>query len=78
MKNETLLGRALCIEPDFIKKPKVEEDDQLSDDEISDEFVPVEDGDETNTVEVSEPNNDNETTKQIQLLRLRNGTMTTE
>ena len=28
---------------------------------ISDEFVPVEDGKETNTVEVREPNDDNET-----------------
>ena len=49
------------IEPDLIKKPEVEEGDELSDDEISDEFVPVEDGEETNTVEVSEPNDDNQT-----------------
>ena len=49
------------IEPDLIKKPEIEEDDELSDDEISDEFVPVEDGEETNTVEVKEPNYDNET-----------------
>ena len=49
------------IEPDLIKKPEIEEDDELSDDEISDEFVPVEDGEETNTVEVSEPYDDNET-----------------
>ena len=49
------------IEPDLIKKPEIEEDDEWSDDEISDEFVPVEDGEETNTVEVREPNDDNET-----------------
>ena len=49
------------IEPDLIKKPEVEEDDELSDDKISDEFIPVEDVEETNTGEVSEPNNDNET-----------------
>ena len=46
------------IEPDLIKKPGVEEDAELSDDKISDEFVPVEDQQETSTVEVSEPNND--------------------
>ena len=46
------------IEPDLIKKPGVEEDTELSGDKISDEFVPVEDQQETNTVEVSEPNND--------------------
>ena len=33
----------------------------ISDDEISDEFVPVEDGEETNIVEVSEPMDDKET-----------------
>ena len=49
------------IEPDLIKKPEIEEDEELSDYEISDEFVPVEDGEETNTVEVREPNDDNET-----------------
>ena len=49
------------IEPDLIKKPEVEEADELNDDEISDKFIPVEDGEETNTVEVSEPNDDNET-----------------
>ena len=43
-----------------MKEPEVEEHDELSDDEISYEFVPVEDG-EANTVEVSEPNDDNET-----------------
>ena len=48
------------IEPYLIKKPEVEGDDELNDDEISDEIVPVEDGEETNTVEVSEPNDDNE------------------
>ena len=48
------------IEPDLIKKPEVEECHELSDDKISDEFVPVEDGKETNTVEVREPNDDNE------------------
>ena len=47
------------IELDLL--PEVEEDDELSDDEISDEFVLVEDGEETSTVEVSEPNDDNET-----------------
>ena len=49
------------IDSDLIKKPEVEEDEELRDDEISDEFVPVEDGEEKNTVEVSEPNDDNET-----------------
>ena len=49
------------IESDLIKKLEVEEDDELSNDEISDRFVPVEDGEETSTVEVSEPNDDNET-----------------
>ena len=43
-----------------MKEPQVEEHDELSDDEISYEFVPVEDG-EANTVEISEPNDDNET-----------------
>ena len=38
------------IEPDLIKKPDVEENVELGDGEISDEFVPVEDGEETNTV----------------------------
>ena len=47
------------IELDLL--PEVEEDDELSDDEIGDEFVLVEDGEETNTVEVSEPNDDSET-----------------
>ena len=45
------------IEPES----EVEEDDKLSDDEISDEFAPVEDGEETNIAKVSEPNDDNET-----------------
>ena len=45
------------IEPES----EVEEDDELSDDEISDEFAPVEDGEETNIANVSEPNDDNET-----------------
>ena len=49
------------VEPDLIKKPEVEEYHELSDDKISDEFVPVEDGKETNKVEVREPNDDNET-----------------
>ena len=49
------------IELNLIKKPEVEEDDGLSDDEISDKFVSVEDREETNTVEFSEPNNGNET-----------------
>ena len=49
------------IELDLIKRPEVEEDDESSVDEISDEFVPVEDGEEINTVKVSEPNDDNET-----------------
>ena len=48
-------------EPDVIKKLEVEEDDELRDDGISDEFVPVEGGEETNIVEVSEPNDDKET-----------------
>ena len=54
------------IETELIKRPEVEEDDELSDDEISDEFVPVEDGEETNTVQVSEPNDDNETNTVVQ------------
>ena len=45
------------IEPES----EVEEDNELSDDEISDEFAPVEDGEETNIAKVSEPNDDNET-----------------
>ena len=49
------------IEPDLIKKPEVEKDDELSGDWISDEFVSVEDGEETNTLVVSEPNDDNKT-----------------
>ena len=54
------------IETELIKRPEVEED-ELSDDEISDEFVPVEDGEETNTVQVSEPNDDNETNTVVQV-----------
>ena len=54
------------IEPYLIKKPEVEGDDESNDDEISDEFVPVEDGEETNTVEVSEPNDDNEANKVVE------------
>ena len=49
------------IEPDLTKKPEVEENDELSNEEISDEFVPVEEGEETNAVEVSVPNDDNGT-----------------
>ena len=49
------------IDSDLIKNPEVEEDEELRDHEISDEFVPVEDGEEKNTVEVSKPNDDNET-----------------
>ena len=49
------------IEPDLIKKPEIEENDELSGDQISDEFVSVEDGEETNTVVVSEPNDGNKT-----------------
>ena len=45
------------IEPES----EVAEDNELSDDEISDEFAPVEDGEETNIANVSEPNDDNET-----------------
>ena len=48
-------------EPDLIKKPEVEEYDELSDDEISEEFVPVEDGEETSTVEVRKPNDNKKT-----------------
>ena len=46
---------------EYYMKPEIEEDYELSNDEISDEFVPVKDREETNTVEVSEPNPDNET-----------------
>ena len=49
------------IEPDLTKKPEVEENDELSNEEISDEFVPVEEGEETNAVKVSVPNDDNGT-----------------
>ena len=38
-----------------------------SDDEIRDEFVPVEDGEETNTVEVSKPNDDNKTNAVVEV-----------
>ena len=38
----------------------------ISDDEINDEFVPVEDGEEANTVEVSKPNDDNETNSVVE------------
>ena len=62
------------VEPDLIKKPEVEEYHELSDDKISDEFVPVEDGKETQLRLGSQTM----TTKQIQLLRQMNGTMTTE
>ena len=34
---------------------------ELSDDEISDGFVPLKDGEETNTVDVNELNDDNKT-----------------
>ena len=54
------------MEPDLIKKSEVEEDHELSDDKISDQFVPVEDGEETNTVEVSIPNDDNETNTAVE------------
>ena len=46
------------IEPDLIKKPEVEKDDELSGDWISDEFVSVEDGEETTVV--GERDNGNE------------------
>ena len=49
------------IETDLTKKPEVDENDELSNEEISDEFVPVEEGEETNAVEVSVPNDDNGT-----------------
>ena len=54
------------MEPDLIKKSEVEEDHELSDDKISDQFVPVEDGEEANTVEVSIPNDDNETNTAVE------------
>ena len=38
----------------------------ISDDEINDEFVPVEDGEEANTVEVSKPNDDNKTNSVVE------------
>ena len=46
---------------EYYMKPEIEEDYELSDDKISDEFVPVKDREETNPVEVSEANPDNET-----------------
>ena len=49
------------IELNLIKKPEVEEDDGLSGDDISDKFVLVEDREETNPVQFSEPNNGNKT-----------------
>ena len=54
------------MEPDLIKKSEVAEDRELSDDQISDQFVPVEDGEEANTVEVSIPNDDNETNTAVE------------
>ena len=54
------------MEPDLTKKSEVEEDHELSDDKISDQFVPVEDGEEANTVEVSIPNDDNETNTAVE------------
>ena len=53
-------------EPDLVKKPEVQEDDELSDGEISDEWVPVEDEEETNTVEFSERNDGNETSAVVE------------
>ena len=53
-------------EPDLVKKPEVQEDDELSDGEISDEWVPVEDKEETNTVEFSERNDGNETSAVVE------------
>ena len=50
------------IELNLIKKPEVVEDDELSNDEISDKFVPVEGGEVTKIVEVSKSNDDNKTT----------------
>ena len=63
------------IEPDLLKKPMVEEDDELSDDEIFDEFVPVEMVKKQIQLRLA---SQTMTTKQIQLLRPMNGTMTTE
>ena len=63
------------IEPDLLKKPMVEEDDELSDDEIFDEFVPVEMVKKQIQLRLA---SQTMTTKQIQLLRLINETMTTE
>ena len=64
-KMKHFLGK-YYIETELIKRSEVEENDELSDYVISDEFVPVEDGEETNTVQVSEPNDDNETNTVVQ------------
>ena len=50
----------------------------ISDDEISDEFVPVEDGEETNTVEVSKPNDDKETNTVVEADDRMNATVVDE
>ena len=63
------------IEPDLLKKPMVEEDDESSDDEIVDKFVPVEMVKKQIQLRLASQTT---TTKQIQLLRLINETMTTE
>ena len=63
------------IEPDLLKKPMVEEDDESSDDEIFDKFVPVEMVKKQIQLRLASQTT---TTKQIQLLRLINETMTTE
>ena len=63
------------IEPDLLKKPMVEEDDESSDDEIFDKFVPVEMVKKQIQLRLASQMT---TTKQIQLLRLINETMTTE
>ena len=63
------------IEPDLLKKPMVEEDDESSDDEIFDKFVPVEMVKKQIQLRLASQTT---TTKQIQLLRLINQTMTTE
>ena len=57
------------IELDLIKRPEVEEDDESSVDEISDEFVQVEDGEEIIQLRLA---SQTMTTKQIWLLRLMN------
>ena len=63
------------IEPDLLKKPMVEEDDESSDDEIVDKFVPVEMVKKQIQLRLASQTT---TTKQIQLLRLIKEMMTTE